>query len=57
MYVAQLWFAKLFFFFIAVCIDSYVIYACGFDRVGKGLGFAESVRITINTMFLRHICR
>ena len=21
--------------FIAVCKDSYVVYACGFDRVGK----------------------
>ena len=30
--------------FIAVCKDSYVIYACGFDWMGKLEWFAESKR-------------
>ena len=30
---------------IAVCKDSYVVYACGFNLVGKGEWFAESMQI------------
>ena len=33
---------------VAVCKDSYVIYTCGFDQMGKWLGFAESMRINKN---------
>ena len=29
---------------VAVCKDSYVVYACGFDRVGKWEWFAESMQ-------------
>ena len=47
-------FLKLIFF--AVCKDSYVVYACCFDRVGKWSGFAESMRITTNTVIFRHLC-
>ena len=42
--------------FIAVCKDSYVINACGFDQVGKWLGYTESMRISINRMILRQVC-
>ena len=28
---------------IAVCKDSYVIHACGFDQMGKLSGFVESL--------------
>ena len=38
---------------IAFCKDSYVIYACGFDWVGKWLGFTKSMRIGINTMMFQ----
>ena len=41
---------------IAVCKDSYVVYACCFDQVGKWSGFTESMRITINMMIFRHLC-
>ena len=41
---------------VAVCRDSYVVYASCFDRVGKWSGFAKSMRITINTMIFRHLC-
>ena len=43
-------------FLMAVCKDSYVVYACCFDRVGKWSGFAGSMRIAINTMIFRHLC-
>ena len=31
--------------FIAVCKDSYVIYVCGLDQMGKWSRFTESMRI------------
>ena len=40
----------------AVCKDSYVVCACGFDRVGKWEWFAESMRITVNTVIFMHLC-
>ena len=33
---------------IAVCKDSYVVYACGFDRAGRRQWFTELMRITEN---------
>ena len=41
---------------IAVCKDSYMIYVCGFDQVGKWSGFTESLRITIKAVISRHVC-
>ena len=37
---------------IAACKDSYVIYARGFDWVGRWLGFTESIRISIIRMII-----
>ena len=45
--------------FIAVCKDSYVIYACGFDQLEKWSGYAESMRFNenySNRMISRHVC-
>ena len=36
-----------------VCKDSYMIYACDFDRVGKWLGL---MRMSRKRMILRHVC-
>ena len=43
--------------FIAVCKDSYVVYACGFDRVGKWEWFAESMRIMRINATLCHFAK
>ena len=41
---------------IAACKDSYVVYACWFDRVGKWEWFAESMRINENHYKYSHLC-
>ena len=41
----------LIYYVIAVCKDSYVAYACGFDWNGKWEWFVESMRINV---ILRH---
>ena len=38
------------------CKDSYMVYACGFDQVGKREWFTESMRITTNTVIFMHLC-